>query len=178
MQANLHSSTKVLNAESTETVCTERKVVFPGSFDPFHEGHRNIVMRALSLFDQVIVGIGVNPDKQYMFSAEERLKRIKQEFRNNPRVSVEAYDGLTIDFAKKHQALYIIKGVRNATDFEYEQEQARWNKSNGQIETLLLFAEDGLEDVSSTNIRKKICQSQSPLPLEGLEETSNLQVND
>ncbi len=150
------------------------KVVFPGSFDPFHEGHRNIVMRALDLFDEVIIGIGVNPDKQYMFSVEERLRRIQSAFSDNPRVTAEAYEGLTIDFAHKHHALYIIKGVRNVQDFEYEQKQAQWNKSHGGIETLLLFADEGLKDVSSTNIRNKICQSPSPLPLEGSEEASIL----
>ncbi len=137
------------------------KVVFPGSFDPFHEGHRNIVMRALDLFDEVVVGIGVNPDKQYMFSVEERLNKIQSEFQDNPRVTVEAYEGLTIDFARKHQALYIIKGVRDIADFEYEQKQARWNKSHGGIETLLLLAEDGLESVSSTKIREEINTTKS-----------------
>lgn len=130
-----------------------RKVIYVGSFDPFHEGHASIVRRALALFDEVVVGIGVNPDKQYMFSVEERIERIKAAF---PDITVEAYSDLTIDFAKRHDAGYIVKGVRNATDFVYEQQQAEWNKQHGGIETVLLFAEPGLEELSSTIVRKEL----------------------
>ena len=126
------------------------KGVFVGSFDPWHEGHASVLRRALKLFDEVIVGIGVNPEKTYLFSTEERIERIKAEF---PDIKVEAYEGLTIDFAKHHEADYIVKGVRNAKDFEYEAEQARWNKEHGNIETIMLFAEPGLEEISSTKIR-------------------------
>lgn len=129
-----------------------KKAIFVGSFDPFHEGHMSIVSRALKLFDEVVVGIGVNPEKTYMFSIDERISRIKTVF---PDITVEAYEGLTIDFAHRHSAEYIIKGVRNAEDFSYEQQQALWNKEHGGIETILLFAEPGLEKVSSTSIRNK-----------------------
>lgn len=130
--------------------------IFVGSFDPFHEGHKSIVDRALSLFDKVVVGIGVNPEKKYMFSVEERIERIRLFFPDEERITVEAYDDLTIDFAKRHRASYIVKGVRNAEDFVYEQKQAQWNKEHGGIETILLFAEPGLEDISSTKVRKQI----------------------
>lgn len=132
-----------------------KTAVFVGSFDPFHDGHKSIVQRALQLFDRVVVGIGINPDKQYMFSVEERIERIRAAFPDND-IAVEAYSGLTIDFARSHGAQYIVKGVRNATDFVYEQQQAEWNKQHGGIETVLLLAEPGLEELSSTNVRKAL----------------------
>lgn len=132
-----------------------KTAVFVGSFDPFHDGHKSIVQRALQLFDRVVVGIGINPDKQYMFSVEERIERIRAAFPDSD-IAVEAYSGLTIDFARSHGAQYIVKGVRNATDFVYEQQQAEWNKQHGGIETVLLLAEPGLEELSSTNVRKAL----------------------
>lgn len=132
-----------------------KTAVFVGSFDPFHDGHKSIVQRALQLFDRVVVGIGINPDKQYMFSVEERIERIRAAFPDGD-ITVEAYSGLTIDFARSHGAQYIVKGVRNATDFVYEQQQAEWNKQHGGIETVLLLSEPGLEELSSTNVRKAL----------------------
>lgn len=132
-----------------------KTAVFVGSFDPFHDGHKSIVQRALQLFDRVVVGIGINPDKQYMFSVEERIERIRVAFPDSD-IAVEAYSGLTIDFARSHGARYIVKGVRNATDFVYELQQAEWNKQHGGIETVLLLAEPGLEELSSTNVRKAL----------------------
>ena len=139
MQQNPHSLTKVL---------------FVGSFDPFHEGHQSIVSRALSLFDEVVVAVAVNPQKNCLYSTDERVERIRAEFQSNPRVTVDAFSGLTIDYCRSHGISHIIKGVRNAEDFEYEKRQAEWNKLNGQVETILLFAEPGLENVSSTAIRE------------------------
>ena len=130
------------------------KVLFVGSFDPFHEGHQSIVSRALSLFDEVVVAVAVNPQKNCLYSTDERVERIRAEFHSNPRVTVDAFSGLTIDYCRSHGISHIIKGVRNAEDFEYEKRQAEWNKLNGQVETILLFAEPGLENVSSTAIRE------------------------
>ena len=141
MQQNPHSLTKVL---------------FVGSFDPFHEGHLSIVSRALSLFDEVVVAVAVNPQKNCLYSTDERVERIRTEFQGNPRVTVDAFSGLTIDYCRSHGISHIIKGVRNAEDFEYEKRQAEWNKLNGQVETILLFAEPGLENVSSTAIRENM----------------------
>ena len=130
--------------------------VFVGSFDPFHEGHKSIVDRALQLFDNIVVGIGVNPEKTYMLSANDRKEMIRNAYPYEQRIVVDVYDDLTIDFARRHNARYIIKGVRNADDFVYEQRQALWNKEHGNIETIILLAEPGLENVSSTAIRKEI----------------------
>ena len=132
-----------------------RTAIFVGSFDPFHEGHKNIVERALQLFDNVIVGVGVNPQKQYKFSLEESLERIKATLSEYD-ITVEAYSDLTIDFARRHKAQYIVKGVRNATDYLYEKEQAEWNKAHGGVETILLLAEPKLEEVSSTRLRNEL----------------------
>lgn len=136
--------------------------LFVGSFDPFHEGHESIVTRALELFDKVVVGIGVNPEKTYMYTPMERKKMIEDAFIGNERVVVRTYTGLTIDFARFVGASHIVKGVRNADDFTYEQVQAAWNKEHGGIETILFFAEPGLEDLSSTKIRSDLSPCPSP----------------
>lgn len=141
MQGNRQSSTKV---------------VFVGSFDPFHDGHRNIVARALCLFGKVIIGVGVNPDKNCLMTPDERVERIKQLYKNDPRVEVEAYSGMTIDFAKKHEAAAIVKGVRNTEDFKYEKLQAEWNKTNGGIDTVLFVSEAIYENLSSTAVREEM----------------------
>ena len=130
------------------------RVLFVGSFDPFHEGHRSIVRRALSIFDEVVVAVAVNPQKNCRYSIEERVEIIRAEFKDNPRVTVDQIKGLTVNYCRNNGINYIVKGVRNAEDFEYERKQAEWNKLNGQVETILLFAEPGLENVSSTAIRE------------------------
>ncbi len=132
------------------------KVLYAGSFDPFHIGHRSIVERALLLFDKVVICVAVNPDKQYAFSVEERMETIRKDFCNNPCVEVVATNGWVIDVCHAYGIHHIIKGVRNVEDFMYEKEQAEWNKSHGGIETILLFAEPGMENVNSTLIRKEL----------------------
>ncbi len=132
------------------------KVVFVGSFAPFHDGHKNIVERALNVFDTVVIGVSVNEDKEYATTVEERVETIRKIYNDNERVVVEANHGLTIDFAHAHKAKCIIKGLRNVEDFLSEREQAHWNKRNGGIDTLLFFADEGLENLSSTSIREKV----------------------
>lgn len=131
-------------------------VLFVGSFDPFTIGHRHVVERALTLFDEVVVGIGVNPDKHYLFGVDERKKMIQDIFRHEKRVRVETYEGMTVDFASEIGARCIIKGVRNAEDFEYEYRQAQYNRQQTGIETLLLCADKDFEHVSSTAVRAEI----------------------
>ncbi len=132
---------------------SSNKVAFVGSFDPFHEGHKNIVTRALTLFDEVIIGVSNNDQKQYAAPISTRVKAIQALYHGCPRVVVAANDGLTVDFARRHAARCIIKGIRNVDDYRYERDQALWNKQHGGIETLLLVADEGLETVSSTAIR-------------------------
>lgn len=127
-----------------------------GSFDPFTIGHDNIVRRALPLFDRIIIGVGVNERKQYMLSAETRKRKIQELYKSEKRITVKTYSDLTIDFAHREMADYIIKGVRSVKDFEYEREQADINKRIGNIDTLLLFAEPEMASISSTLVRELI----------------------
>ncbi|MGN0221713.1 MAG: pantetheine-phosphate adenylyltransferase [Prevotella sp.] len=130
--------------------------VFVGSFDPFTIGHYDILRRALPLFDHVVVGVGVNGHKQCLYSAEERVGRIAALYADEPKVTVEQYCGLTVDFARRHGAAFIIKGVRNIRDFEYEREQADVNRRISGIDTLLLIASPALASVSSSVVRELI----------------------
>ena len=128
--------------------------LFTGSFDPYTIGHDNILRRALPLFDKIVIGIGVNERKQYMQAADERLDNISKIYASEPKVEVKTYNDLTIDFAKRVGAQYIIKGVRSVKDFEYEREQADINRQLSGIETLLLYAEPQYANISSSLVRE------------------------
>ena len=130
--------------------------IFVGSFDPFTIGHADIVSRALPLFDRIVIGVGVNERKQYMFTAEERCQRISELYKDELKIEVKTYNDLTVDFAHREGARYIIKGVRSIKDFEYEREQAEINRSIGDVETLLLYADPRHESISSSMIRELI----------------------
>ncbi len=132
---------------------TMKTAIFPGSFDPFTIGHYDVVRRALQLFDKIIIGIGTNATKQPVFSVEERLKQIEETFRNDPRVEVQVYDSLTVDFAKQTGAQFILRGVRCIADFEYERNMAEANKEIGGIETILLYTSPEYAHISSTLVR-------------------------
>ena len=131
--------------------------VFAGSFDPFTIGHKNIVDRALeSVADEVIIAIGINYEKKYMFSLEERLEAIRKTYQGEPRVRVETYEGLTTDFAKRVGASFLLRGVRSIKDFEFERDMAEINKRLTGIETILLFTYPELACVSSSVVRELI----------------------
>lgn len=134
------------------TTC--RKAVFAGSFDPFTIGHDDIVRRALQLFDHVFVVVAVNPGKQYMLTAEERVGAIRQVYSGEERVTVAADSGMTADYARSVGAGFIVRGVRSIADFEYEKIQAEYNKRLGGLETVLLYAPPELAAVSSTAYRQ------------------------
>lgn len=127
--------------------------IFPGSFDPFTLGHHDIVTRGLQIFDEIIIGIGTNATKQPTFPLQDRLAAIQQTYADEPRVRVEAYDGLTIDFAAQHHATFILRGVRSVQDFEYERSIAEANKQLSGIETVLLYTRPELAHISSTLVR-------------------------
>jgi pantetheine-phosphate adenylyltransferase len=132
----------------------KRIAIFPGSFDPITKGHENILLRSLPLFDEVIVAIGVNSSKQSFYTLEQREAWIKQVFKNEPKVSVEAYSGLTIDFCKKKNAQYILRSLRTSSDFEFENLIAQNNKVMApEIETVLVFPETAFSAISSTVVR-------------------------
>ena len=130
--------------------------IFIGSFDPYTIGHDDILRRALPLFDRIVIGIGVNERKSYMQCAEERMKTIKAIYADEPKVEVKTYSDLTIDFARRENARYIIKGVRSVKDFEYERDQADINRELSGIETLLLYADPRYSAVSSSMVRELI----------------------
>ena len=129
--------------------------VFVGSFNPFTIGHDSIVRRAVPLFDRLVIGVvGDNVHKPDMPSAEERMQVIRDLYAEEQRIEVKPYHGLAMDFAKAEGALYIIKGVRSVSDFEYEQWQADFNRRIGGIETILLYTEPELASISSSALRE------------------------
>ena len=128
--------------------------VFPGSFSPFTIGHQSIVDRALPLFDKIIIAIGINSEKNQYFSIEERMQWIKEVYRGNTKISVKFYEGLTVDFCKKEDANFILRGLRDAHDFKFEKNIAQMNQSlNNNIETIFLVTPPTISHISSTIIR-------------------------
>ena len=130
--------------------------IFTGSFDPFTIGHADIVRRALPLFSRLVIGVGVNERKQYMNTTEERCEAISRIYCGEPRIEVKAYSDLTVDFALREGANYIVKGVRSMKDFEYEREQADINRQLSGIETILLYSDPRHASVSSSRVRELI----------------------
>lgn len=133
---------------------SEKTALYAGSFDPFTRGHADIVERGLVLFDRVIIAIGVNVNKRPLFSPEERAIQIIRYYRNEPRVKVCIFDGLTVELAKKEGANFLLRGVRSSTDMEYERTLADLNKQIAGMETVLLPARQQLTHISSTVVRE------------------------
>ena len=130
--------------------------IFTGSFDPFTIGHYDIVSRALPLFPRIVIGVGVNERKQYMQSAEQRCATIARIYADEPKIEVKSYSDLTVDFARREGAIYIIKGVRSVKDFEYEREQADINRQLSGIDTILLYSDPRYSSISSSMVRELI----------------------
>lgn len=131
-----------------------KRAIFPGSFDPITKGHESIIRRAIPLFDELIVAIGFNSTKTTFFTLEKRQKWIEQIFENEPKVKVESYSGLTIDFCKKKEAAYIVRGLRTAADFEFERGIAQMNKAMmPTIETIFILTSPELSAINSTIVR-------------------------
>jgi pantetheine-phosphate adenylyltransferase len=133
-----------------------RKAIFPGSFDPFTLGHLDILKRSLSLFDEITVGVGRNNKKKTMFSEQKRIEFIKKCFENEPKINVTSYEGLTIDFCKKIDAKFIVRGIRNNGDFEFEKAIARTNRKLSKIETIFLLTSAETSFISSSIVRELI----------------------
>jgi pantetheine-phosphate adenylyltransferase len=133
-----------------------RKAIFPGSFDPITLGHLDIINRALPLFDEIVIAIGINADKKYMFSLEERKKFIENTFQNEPKISVITYEGLTIDLCHKINANFILRGLRNPADFEFEKAIAHTNRRLSKIETVFLLTAAKTSYISSSIVRDVI----------------------
>lgn len=135
----------------------QRKVaIFPGSFDPFTVGHASIVERGLPLFDEIVIGVGINENKRALYSSDRRVEAISHLYAHEPRVRVEAYDDLTVDFARRCGASFILRGLRSVKDFEYERDIANMNHRLTGIETVLLFTEPHYSSISSSVVRELI----------------------
>lgn len=133
-----------------------KRAIFPGSFDPITLGHYDIIERGISLFDELIIAIGVNAEKKYMFSLKDRIRFLKEAFVHEPKVKIETYEGLTIDFCKKVNADYILRGLRNPADFEFEKAIAHTNRKLSEIETVFLLTSSGKSYISSSIVRDVI----------------------
>lgn len=130
-----------------------KTAVFPGSFDPITLGHYDIIKRGVSLFDKVIVAIGVNAEKKYMFELEDRLEFIREAFKDEPKIEIITYQGLTIDLCKKVGAKFILRGLRNPADFEFEKAIAHTNRQLSKIETVFLLTAAKTSYISSSIVR-------------------------
>ncbi|MGB5942999.1 MAG: pantetheine-phosphate adenylyltransferase [Leeuwenhoekiella sp.] len=130
--------------------------VFPGSFDPLTLGHCDIIERGLTLFDKIILAIGVNADKKYMFSETQREHFLKEAFKDQPKIAIKTYEGLTVDFCKAENAGFILRGLRNPGDFEFEKAIAHTNRKLAQIETVFLLTSSGKSYISSSIVRDVI----------------------
>mgnify|MGYP000102679283 FL=1 len=148
-----------------------KRAIFPGTFDPFTIGHYSVVKRALTFMDEIIIGIGINDSKRTWFPTDKRVEMVKKLYADEPRVRVEAYDNLTVDFAIQHDAGFIIRGIRTVRDFEYEETIADINRKLAGIETILLFTEPELTSVSSTIVRELLHYGKDVTPIlpEGLD---------
>lgn len=133
-----------------------RKAIFPGSFDPITLGHEDIIRRSISLFDEIVIAIGVNAEKKYMFSLEDRKHFIEETFKDEPKVSVIIYEGLTIDICHKINANFILRGLRNPADFEFEKAIAHTNRRLSKIETVFLLTAAKTSYISSSIVRDVI----------------------
>lgn len=133
-----------------------RRALFPGSFDPITNGHYDIIKRGIKLFDEVVVAIGVNSSKKYMFSLEERKQFIEEAFKDEPKIKVVTYKGLTVDFCKEIEADFILRGLRNPADFEFEKAIAHTNRDLAPIETIFLLTSAGTSYISSSIVRDVI----------------------
>jgi pantetheine-phosphate adenylyltransferase len=133
-----------------------KKAIFPGSFDPITLGHYDIIKRSLPLFDEIVVAIGINAEKKYMFSLEDRQRFIEESFADEPKISVVTYEGLTIDFCKKIKAQFILRGLRNPADFEFEKAIAHTNRRLSKIETVFLLTAAKTSYISSSIVRDVI----------------------
>lgn len=133
-----------------------RKAIFPGSFDPITLGHTDIIERGLPLFDEIILAIGTNSDKKHMFSLEERLRFLNETYKNEEKVKVMTYKGLTVNFCKEQEADFLLRGLRNGNDLEFEKAIGQTNYKMAGIETVFFITSSGKSHISSTVVRDVI----------------------
>lgn len=142
-----------------------KRAIFPGSFDPITLGHYDIVERGLQLFDEIIIAIGSNAEKTYMFPESQRVDFIKNAFKGEKKIKVDTYKGLTIDYCQKVKAQFILRGLRNPADFEFEKAIAHTNRKLSKIETVFLLTSSGKSYISSSIVRDVIRNGGDYTPL-------------
>ncbi len=131
--------------------------VFPGSFDPITNGHIDLVERAIPLFDKIVVAVGINTQKKYLFSLEQRMEWLRKSFSHLPSVEVSSFEGLTVNFCKDIHANFLLRGLRQSSDFDYEKTISQLNSIIGDnIETIFLISRPELSHISSTIVRELI----------------------
>ena len=130
-----------------------KKAIFPGSFDPITLGHCDIIRRALPLFDEIILAVGINSSKKYMFSVAERMHFLEKTFKDEPKIRITQYTGLTVDYCKKEEAQFILRGLRNPADFEFEKAIAQTNRLISGIDTVFLLTSADTSYISSSIVR-------------------------
>ncbi len=130
-----------------------KRAVFPGSFDPITLGHTDVIDRALELFDEIIIAVGINVDKKYMFETEKRLEMIRAVYGQNPKIRIDAYRGLTVDYCRRQEADFILRGLRNPQDFEFEKAIAQTNRKLGGVETVFFLTGIETSHISSSIVR-------------------------
>ena len=138
-------------------ISSKKIAVFPGSFDPITIGHESIIYKALPLFDELIIAIGINTEKKYFFSLEKRILFLEQLFKKEPKIKIKTYKGLTVDFCEQQNAKYIVRGLRTAADFEFERTIAQMNKAmKNEIETVFFISNLEFSAITSTIVREII----------------------
>ena len=141
----------------TKDISNQKICVFPGSFDPITIGHVDLVNRAIPLFDKVIVAVGINSSKKYLFSLEQRIEWLESVFKGQPKVEIGHFKGLTVHYCKQKGANYLLRGLRNASDFDYEKTISQLNTIVGDnVETVFLISQPGFSHISSTIVREII----------------------
>ncbi|NQY05058.1 MAG: pantetheine-phosphate adenylyltransferase [Flavobacteriaceae bacterium] len=133
-----------------------RRAVFPGSFDPITLGHQDIILRAIPLFDEIIIAIGINHAKKYMFSMEQRMEFVRNTFKDEPSIKVEQYEGLTVDYCQAIGADYMLRGLRNPADFEFEKAIAQTNRKLSGIDTVFFLTSAEISYISSSIVREVV----------------------
>lgn len=134
----------------------KKKALFSGTFDPFTIGHYSLIKRALCFTEEIVIAIGINYEKKTFYSLEERIRTIQKIYIEEQRIKIMSYDMLTVDFAKEINADFLLRGVRNMTDFEYEKNLADINRKLADIETVILISEPEYEHISSSLVRELI----------------------
>lgn len=143
-------------SQKIKTSRNMKRAIFPGSFDPITLGHVDIIQRGVTLFDELIIAIGVNADKKYMFPLEKRKQFIEDTFKDEPKIKVVTYKGLTVNFCREIGAQFILRGLRNPADFEFEKAIAHTNRKLSEIETVFLLTSSGKSYISSSIVRDVI----------------------